>query len=191
MNKYKEKAIIITAPSGAGKTTLVNLLLKKYPNFAFSISACTRKKRPNEINGKDYYFLTPKAFKEKVKNGAFIEWEEVYENMYYGTLKSELERLWGEGKIILFDIDVKGAINLKQQLGEKAISIFITPPDKDALKKRLANRATETEETLKIRLDKSLAELEYKNEMDTFIINNELEDALHSLEKIIQDFIEK
>lgn len=186
-----QKAIIITAPSGAGKTTLVSLLLKKHHQFAFSISACTRKKRNYEIDGKDYYFLRPEEFKAKIENDAFLEWEEVYENMYYGTLKSEVERLWKEEKVVIFDIDVKGALNLKKQLGDKAISIFIMAPDKETLKQRLANRATETEEMLQIRLNKSLAEFEFKNKMDTFIINSQLDKAYRDLEKIVLEFIKE
>lgn len=186
-----QKAIIITAPSGAGKTTLVSLLLKKHHQFAFSISACTRKKRNYEIDGKDYYFLSPEEFKAKIENDAFLEWEEVYENMYYGTLKSEVERLWKEEKVVIFDIDVKGAVNLKQKLGDKAISIFIMTPSKETLKERLAKRATETEEMLQKRLNKSLEELEYKSKMDTFIINNQLEDAFEELETKVFEFLNK
>jgi guanylate kinase len=184
-----EKAIIITAPSGAGKTTLVKMLLEKRSDLAFSVSACTRSKRPGETDDKDYYFLSPEAFKTKISNNEFIEWEEVYENMYYGTLYKEIERIWSLGKAVIFDIDVKGAVNLKSKLGEKALSIFIKPPTKDTLRERLILRATEDEATLMKRLDRALEELTYENKMDQVVVNDNLSEAFAELESKINSFL--
>lgn len=183
-----EKAIIITAPSGAGKTTLVKMLLAERTDLAFSVSACTRKMRKGEVHGKDYYFLTPQEFKQKISEQLFIEWEEVYENMYYGTLLSEIDRIWQNGKAVIFDIDVKGAVNLKQKLGEKALSIFIKPPSKEALRERLLGRATEDEATLQKRLGRALEELEFEKEMDVVIENDVLDDAFAELQQTINTF---
>ncbi|MFT5071734.1 MAG: guanylate kinase [Chitinophagales bacterium] len=185
----RQKAIIITAPSGAGKTTLVKKLLAKRPELAFSVSACTRDKREGEVDGKDYHFLDQRDFKRKIRSGEFIEWEEVYEGMFYGTLNSEIHRIWESGKAVIFDIDVTGAVHLKKELGDKALAIFIAPPSVEILKYRLSGRGTETEESLNKRLSKSIDELEFKNQMDTFVINDDLELAFNELNEKVDEFI--
>jgi guanylate kinase len=184
-----QKAIIITAPSGAGKTTLVKKLLEAREDLAFSISACTREKRANEVHGMDYYFLIPEVFKKMIANGEFMEWEEVYENMFYGTLKSEIERIWGENKAVIFDIDVKGALSLKKELGDQALSLFIVPPSIEVLKERLRNRGTESDESFQKRLNKSIDELNFKDQMDDVILNDNLEDAILTLKAKVGDFL--
>lgn len=185
------KAIVITAPSGAGKTTLVKLLLEERNDLAFSISACTRKKRDFEEDGKDYYFLTPDKFKKKLSEDAFVEWEEVYTDMFYGTLKSELNRIWSKNKTVIFDIDVKGAVNVKEQLGDKVLTIFIKPPSKDELFNRLKGRGTETEETIKKRFDRSVIELAFENKFDKVIVNDKLPIAFEELTEIVDDFLKE
>lgn len=184
-----QKAIIITAPSGAGKTTLVKMLLNKRSDLAFSVSACTRKKREGESDGKDYYFLSESEFRNKISKKAFVEWEEVYEGMFYGTLYSELERIWAQNKIIIFDIDVQGALHLKEALGSKALSIFIAPPNSEALKKRLQLRGTESDESLQRRFGKAVYELQFQSRMDSFIINDKLDEAFKELELKVENFI--
>ncbi|MCX7954190.1 MAG: guanylate kinase [Bacteroidales bacterium] len=183
------KAIIISAPSGAGKTTIVKNMLKIFPQLSFSISACTRPQRENEENGRDYYFISTEEFKEKIKNGEFIEWEEVYPGKFYGTLKKEVERIWKEGKIIIFDVDVKGAINLKKYFGEKAIAIYIMPPSLEVLENRLRNRNTETDETIKVRIERAKYELSFASEFDYIVINDNLELAIKETKNIISFFI--
>lgn len=185
----KQKAIIITAPSGAGKTTLVKKLLASRDDLSFSVSACTRDKREGEQDGKDYYFLDAREFQRKIRRNEFLEWEEVYRGMFYGTLKSEVERIWAEGKAVIFDIDVKGAKHLKAQLGEKARAIFIAPPSVEALKERLQGRGTESEESLKKRLDKSLAEMAYEKDMDLTVVNDDLELAFKELVNRVDEFL--
>lgn len=184
-----EKAIIITAPSGAGKTTLVKKLLQKRKDLSFSVSACTREKREMEVAGKDYYFLSITAFKEKMEAGEFLEYEEVYENMFYGTLESEVKRIWKTGKAVIFDIDVKGAVNLKEKLGDKALAIFIEPPSIEALVSRLTNRQSESQETINLRISKAEEELRYKEKMDTTVLNDILELAFEELECKVDEFI--
>lgn len=184
-----QKAIIITAPSGAGKTTLVRKLLENRSDLAFSVSACTRAKRFNEIEGKDYYFLSIEAFQAKIKEGAFLEYEEVYEGMYYGTLESEVNRIWKDNKAVIFDIDVKGAVSLKKKLKDKAISIFIDPPSIEHLMERLKGRKTESDETIAIRLKKAQTELAFKEQMDDFVVNDKLEDAYQELFEKVETFI--
>ena len=160
-NSFQGKAIIFSAPSGAGKTTIVRYLLKKELPLLFSISACSRNRRPNEIDGKDYYFLCIDDFKAKVANNAFVEWEEVYENNFYGTLKSEIDRIWGSHQHVVFDVDVVGGLNLKKHFGDRALSIFIEPPSLDVLFKRLKNRATESEKSLNKRIEKATHEMKF------------------------------
>lgn len=184
-----QKAIIITAPSGAGKTTLVKMLLEKRGDLAFSVSACTRDKRAGEVDGKDYHFLDQREFRRKIRNQEFIEWEEVYDGMFYGTLKSEIERIWESGKAVIFDIDVQGAIHLKKELGEKALSLFIAPPSVEALRERLSKRGTENQETLNKRLSKSVAELEFQNQMDAIVINDDLNLAFQELNDKLSQFL--
>lgn len=184
-----QKAIIITAPSGAGKTTLVAKLLAGRKDLSFSISACTRDKRANEVHGRDYYFLHPAVFKKMIAADEFIEWEEVYDDMFYGTLRSEIKRIWAENKAVIFDIDVKGALNLKKQLGEQALAIFIAPPSTEILKERLMARGTETEESFHKRFNKSIEELDYQDQMDDVVVNDDLEEAFQLLEAKVAAFL--
>lgn len=185
------KAIVITAPSGAGKTTLVKLLLEDRDDLQFSVSACTREKRDFEVDGKDYHFLSPAEFKNKLSEDAFVEWEEVYEDMFYGTLKSELERIWENNKSVIFDIDVKGAVNIKEQLGEQVLTIFIKPPSKEELYNRLKGRGTETEETIKKRFDRSVLELAFEKNFDIVIVNDKLPIAFEELCTVVDAFLRK
>ena len=182
------KLVIITAPSGGGKTTIVNHLLKTIPDIAFSVSATTRTKRENETEGKDYYFLTVDQFLNKINTNEFIEWEEVYPGKYYGTLKNELTRLWSLGKNIIFDVDVKGALNLKNQFPERTISIFIKPPSLEVLIERLKKRATETADSLQIRIDRVKYELTYEAKFDHVIINDKLDSSLSTAYKLVYNF---
>tara|TARA_B100000513_G_scaffold194214_1_gene122675 strand:- start:836 stop:1417 length:582 start_codon:yes stop_codon:yes gene_type:complete len=188
-NNFTGKAIIFSAPSGAGKTTIVKSLLANKLPLSFSISACSRQKRENEINGKDYHFLSIKDFKQKINEQAFIEWEEVYENNYYGTLKSEIERIWNDKKHVVFDVDVVGGLNLKKHFGNYALAIFIQPPSMDVLFKRLRNRATESEASLNKRIDKAKHEMTYSSSFDSIIINDQLKETINVAEKKVKDFL--
>lgn len=183
------KLIIFTAPSGAGKTTIVRHLLKTRKDIAFSISACTRPPRYGEINGMDYYFLTVDEFKQKVAQNEFVEYEEVYENQYYGTLRSEIERLWAEGKHVLFDIDVKGARAIKEAYGQQALSIFVKPPSFEILKQRLINRRTEDEASLHRRINRVREEMTYERIFDVTLINGDLDTALIDAERLVAQFL--
>jgi len=185
------KLIIFSAPSGAGKTTIVKRLMEENPQLAFSVTATTRKKREHEVDGKDYYFISPGEFKKKIENGEFLEWEEVYKGQYYGTLKQEVERLLSEGKHVVFDVDVKGALNLKKIFGKDALAIFVMPPSLEELKRRLENRKTETEETLKKRISKAEYELTFAPEFDVIILNDDLEKAVAEAKKYIEQHINK
>lgn len=185
------KLIIFSAPSGAGKTTIVRHLLKRNLGLEFSISAASREKRPREIHGKDYYFLSVDEFKEKIKDNEFIEWEEVYRDHFYGTLKSEVERIWKNGNSVIFDVDVIGGLNIKKQYGEKALSVFVMPPSIEELKKRLTSRSTETPENLKRRIEKAEAELSFSARFDKVILNDNLEKAFEEATNIVKDFLEK
>lgn len=186
------KIIIITAPSGSGKTTIVRQLLQRYSGYlGFSISACTRKPRPGEVDGKDYYFLEETDFKKKIEEDAFIEWEMVYTGKYYGTLRSEVDRIWSEDKAPLVDIDVLGALNIKSQYGEKAISLFIQAPSIEELRRRLTARGTETPETLQERLDKATYELSFADRFDRIIVNDNLEQAIEETMDVISNFLQK
>jgi guanylate kinase len=185
----KKKIIVITAPSGAGKTSIVQSLLNKYPALGFSISAATRTKRENEIHGKDYYFLTPETFQQHIENNDFIEWEMVYEGKYYGTLKSEIQRLWHENKTPILDIDVKGAIHVQKQFLQNCITIFIAPPSVEELKKRLQSRGTETEEMIATRVNKASYEMSFQKHFNYTVVNTNLETAIIEVEKIIEPFI--
>jgi len=184
----KNKVIILSAPSGAGKSTVVAHLMKTFPNLGFSISATSRKPRGEEQNGREYYFLSPELFIKKIEANEFIEYEEVYTNLHYGTLKSEVERIWNQDKIVVFDIDVKGGINLKKLYGNKALSIFIMPPSIDVLKERLLARGTETPESMELRLAKASQEIEYSNKFDTVLINDNLEQCLVKAQEIVDNF---
>lgn len=183
------KLLIITAPSGAGKTTIVRHLLETIPELSFSVSATNRPRRPMEINGRDYYFLTTERFREMVEQGAFLEWEEVYTDQYYGTLRSEVSRIRSEGKVVIFDIDVQGALNLKKEYGDQALSIFIQPPSLEALIERLKNRKTEDAKSLQKRIDRATQELTFKDAFDQTIMNDDLNQALSSARKIVRVFI--
>ncbi len=183
------KLLIFTAPSGAGKTTITRHLLKTFDFLAFSVSATTRDPRPHEEEGVHYYFLSKKAFKKKIKTKEFVEWEEVYEDQYYGTLKSEVERLWKKDKHILFDIDVEGAKEVKKEYGDQALAIFINPPSKEVLIERLKSRKTEDEKSLKKRIKKATKELKYANKFDKILVNDVLEVALKDAEKLVLDFV--
>ena len=185
------KLIIITAPSGAGKTSIVRELLKKFDNLAFSISATTREKRPHDNDGVDYYFINHKEFRKRIENDDFAEWEEVYENQFYGTLKSEIERIWALGKHIIFDIEVNGAQNIKKTYGDHALTIFIKPPSLKVLIKRLKERKTENDKSLKKRIKRAEKELTYENEFDSIVVNDIFETAVRDAEKLLDTFFEK
>ena len=186
----QQKIIILTAPSGAGKTSITRYLLNKFPNdIAFSISAATRPLRGKEKNGVDYYFISEEEFTNKIQHEEFIEWEMVYEGKYYGTLKSELQRIWNDGKIPLLDIDVKGAIHIQQQYPETTLAIFIEPPSIDELKRRLTSRGTENEESLNARVSKASYELSFNHSFNYVIINNDLAKACAEAEALVYEFI--
>jgi len=188
----QQKILIITAPSGAGKTSITRYLLNRYSEkLSFSISAATRQARGNEINGKDYYFITQEDFMNKIQHEEFVEWEMVYEGKYYGTLKSELQRIWNLNKIPVLDIDVKGEIHVQNQYTETTLSIFIEPPSVDELKRRLEYRDTETLESLNARVSKSAYELSFKHSFNYIIVNNNLEQACHEAVKVVDPFIGK
>ena len=189
-NSFQGKAIIFSAPSGAGKTTIVRYLLEKELPLLFSISACSRNRRPNEMDGKDYYFLSIDEFKAKVSNNAFVEWEEVYENNFYGTLKSEIDRIWSSHQHIVFDVDIVGGLNLKKYFGDRALSIFIEPPSLDVLFKRLKNRATENEKSLNKRIEKATQEMKFSSSFDLIIINDKLEKAKKDAFEEVSKFLE-
>lgn len=183
------KAIIVSAPSGAGKTTIVKHLLKEIPQLSFSVSACSRPKRENETDGKDYYFISADEFREKIVNEEFVEWQEVYPGNYYGTLKSELDRIWEKGCFPIFDVDVVGGLNLKKYFGEKALAIFISAGSLEELKKRLINRNTESIESLGKRLSKAEYEMSFSGGFDKMIVNDQLENACREAIRITNDFL--
>ena len=183
------KLIIVSSPSGAGKTTIVKRLLENDDRLDFSISACTREKRLEEEEGKDYYFLTQEEFTAKRNKEEFLEWEEVYENSFYGTLKTEVEKIWEEGKHVVFDIDVLGALSLKDKYPERSLAIFIKPPSLEILKERLKSRSTEKEQALDVRIKKAEFELSYQDQFDRIIENNELETAVEECQGLVNEFI--
>ena len=186
------KIIIITAPSGAGKTSITKYLLKTFPDqLTFSISAATRQRRPYEEDGVDYHFMSVEEFKERIQNNSFVEWEMVYEGKYYGTLKSEIHRIWKEGKTPLLDIDVQGAVHVGQQHPDQTLSIFIEPPSVDELKKRLNTRGTETLESLNTRINKATYELTFRDHFDKVITNDNLEKACKEAVGIVSVFLSK
>ena len=182
--------IIFTAPSGAGKTTIVRHLLKTYDQLAFSVSATTRKPRSHEIDKKDYYFLSKEEFRERIDAGEFIEWEEVYEDQYYGTLRSEIERLWDLNKCVVFDIEVKGAMNIKKYFAKETLAVFVKPPSVESLLNRLKLRQTETPESLRKRIRRAKEELTYENNFDKILVNDVLEVALKEAEYLVEDYLE-
>ena len=183
------KLIIFSAPSGSGKTTIVRQLLQIFPQFEFSISATSRQPRGQEQNGVDYFFLSNEEFRQKVAEDAFVEWEEVYNGTCYGTLKSEMQRIWQKGNVIIFDVDVMGGINLKRIFGESACSIFIMPPSVEELERRLRGRGTDAEEVIAKRIAKAEFELSKSSEFDHTVINDVLDDAVKEATEIIESFI--
>lgn len=185
----KGKCVIFSAPSGAGKTTIVHHLLDKDLGLEFSVSACSREPRPNEVDGIDYHFLGVDKFKEKIKEGAFVEWEEVYSNNFYGTLYDEIERIWNEGKTVIFDVDVIGGLNLKRKFQEQALAIFVQPPSYTELERRLRSRSTETESKINQRMEKAKKELKFAPEFDHIIVNDELEAAIAEAEQLVREFL--
>ncbi|MBX2938861.1 MAG: guanylate kinase [Ferruginibacter sp.] len=189
MSRTYKKIIIITAPSGAGKTSITRHLLQHFPVLAFSVSATTRKARANETHGKDYYFITLEDFKKKIVNDEFIEWEMVYVGNYYGTLKTEIERIWSEGKIPVLDIDVKGAIHVQREYPINTLSIFIEPPSVEVLRERLSSRGSETQDTLETRVSKASYEITFKDHFDEVIVNDDLQKACNEAELLVDNFL--
>lgn len=187
--EQKGKCVIFSAPSGAGKTTIVHALLDKIPSLAFSVSACSRDPRPNEENGKDYHFLGVEGFQQAILNEELIEWEEVYTNNYYGTLKSEIEKIWAAGKTVIFDVDVIGGLTMKKMFGDQALAIFVQPPSYDELEKRLRHRSTETEDKINQRMSKARTELAKATEFDIVLINDDLQQAIVTAKGIVEHFI--
>lgn len=185
------KVIIVSAPSGAGKTSIVRHLLEEVPELKFSISATTRHKRDYEEDGKDYYFITPENFKERLANDEFLEWQEVYKDQFYGSLKSEVERIWKNGGTVIFDVDVLGGLNIKKFYGDKALAVFIEPPTIEELVNRLKKRGTETEESLKKRVDKAEYEMSFADQFDKIVLNDDLKTAQQEMIDLVQDFLEK
>ncbi|MCO5260519.1 MAG: guanylate kinase [Crocinitomicaceae bacterium] len=185
------KSIIFSAPSGAGKTTIVRYLLSQLKHLEFSISACSRSPRANEVDGKDYHFIGLEGFKQKIKENAFVEWEEVYTDNFYGTLTSELERIWEKGNTVVFDVDVIGGLNLKETLGDQALAVFVLPPSVEILKERLQSRSTESEEKIAMRISKAEYELSFKNQFDYVLLNDDLEKACQEAKKLVEEFINK
>ena len=186
------KLIIFSAPSGSGKTTIVKELLARNANLGFSISACTRDKRGrHEEHGKDYYFLTPDDFRERIANDEFVEWEEVYTNNYYGTLKSEVERIWAKGKNVIFDIDVSGGLRIKHKFPQETLAVFVKPPSVDELKRRLKERSTESDEKINMRIAKAHVELATAPQFDKVIKNYDLDVAKEDAYQLVKDFINK
>jgi guanylate kinase len=184
------KSIVISAPSGAGKSTIVKALLAQNPALAFSISACSRPPRGEEQDGVHYYFLSPESFKEKIAAGAFFEWEEVYTGMFYGTLNAELERIWAAGQIVVFDVDVVGGLRIKELLGEKCLSIFIQPPSIAVLAERLRKRQTDAEDKIQMRLAKAEEEINRAPEFDVVVVNDDLNLAIEQVATQIKQFLD-
>lgn len=185
------KLIIFSAPSGSGKTTIVKYLLQKIPYLGFSVSATTRPKRPGEIHGEDYYFLSQQDFKDKIDSGEMIEWEEVYQGTYYGTLRTEIERLWASGKQVLFDVDVKGGLSIKKEYEEKALAIFVRVPSIEILEQRLRSRGTDSEESIVTRLQKVQFEMAFQDDFDVVLVNDHLEEAQQRAVTLVQEFLEQ
>lgn len=186
------KALIFSAPSGSGKTTLVHYLLQRNPTLGFSISASTRDRRGRtEQHGKDYYFLTPEEFKKRIDNDEFVEWEEVYAGNFYGTLKSEVERIWSEGKDVIFDVDVKGGLNLKKYFGDKALSIFVKVPSIEVLEERLRKRSTESDASLSQRLFKAKFEMKFQDDFDIVLVNEDLTRSCAEAQRLYDEFRNK
>jgi guanylate kinase len=185
----KGKLVIFSAPSGAGKTTIVNYLLTRDLGLEFSVSACSREKRKGEQHGVDYYFLTVDEFKKKIENNEFVEWEEVYKDHFYGTLKSEIDRIWGDGKHVIFDLDVMGGVNMEKKYGEQALSVFVMPPSIESLEERLKLRKTETPESIARRMGKAEQELKMAKYFDKILHNHDLDQALNDAEEMVREFL--
>ena len=183
------KLIVISAPSGAGKTSIVHFLLEKMDTLAFSVSACSREKRENETDGIDYHFLGVEGFKSKISEDAFLEWEEVYENQYYGTLKSEVERIWKKEKTVIFDVDVEGGLNIKKEHPNDCLSIFIMPPSLETLKERLQKRGSESVDSLQKRMAKAKGEIAKSGKFDKVILNDDFDMACKEAKQLIQTYI--
>lgn len=192
-NKKKQgKLIVFSAPSGSGKTTIVRHLLKQEElNLEFSISATSREARSNELHGKDYYYLSLKDFKNKIKNDEFLEWEEVYRDNFYGTLKTEVERIWAKGKHVIFDIDVSGGLRIKRKFPEETLAVFVKPPDLNELVRRLKDRGEESEDKINMRVAKAPAELATAPLFDVIVVNSDLDDALKNAYQLVSDFLNK
>lgn len=184
-----QKVIILSAPSGSGKTTIARELLNSELGLEFSISACSREKRSTEIDAKDYFFLSPDEFRARIENDEFIEWEEVYKDHFYGTLRSEVDRIWERGNTVLFDVDVVGGLNIKKQLGDQALAIFIQPPDIKTLKERLIGRSSDSDEKISMRLNKAEEELKYASKFDVIIINDKLDQAINKTLYFVKAFL--
>ena len=191
MSHFYHKCIIFSAPSGAGKTTIVRHLLSKFPELAFSVSACSREKRAYETDGKDYYFLGIEGFKKAIDEQAFIEYEEVYQDNFYGTLKSELERIWNENKVVIFDVDVVGGMNIKNIFKDDALAVFVQAPSVEILEQRLRSRQTETEEKINTRIRKATHEMSYANQFDKILVNEDLQVAQLQAEAMVKEFLSK
>ncbi len=188
----KGKLLVFSAPSGSGKTTIVkHLLTQENLNLAFSVSATSRDKRGDEIEGKDYYYISAREFKDKIKADAFLEWEEVYRDNFYGTLNSEVERLWSEGKNVIFDIDVVGGLRIKKKFPNETLSVFVKPPSVDELKRRLKKRKTESEDKINMRVAKASVEMATAPQFDYIITNDHLETALKEAEELAENFVNK
>lgn len=185
------KAILFSAPSGSGKTTIIREILKRFDCFEFSISATSRPARQGEKDGVDYYFLTPEEFERRVDEGLFLEWEEVYAGTRYGTLKSEIDRIWDNGHVIIFDVDVNGGMNIKKYFGSEALALFVMPPSIEVLEMRLRNRGTETEEAITKRLARSAAELKMSDRFDVTILNDDLNHAVDETQRVINNYLSR
>ncbi|HAG16580.1 MAG TPA: guanylate kinase [Bacteroidales bacterium] len=188
--KPKHKVFIFSAPSGSGKTTIVRALLRAGFPFSFSVSATSRPRRNNEIHGQDYYFISPEEFKQKIEEQAFVEWEEVYENTFYGTLKSEIERIFSENKYPIFDVDVVGGLNLKRYFGKNALAVFVQAPSVEILENRLRNRSTDNEASIQKRLAKCSYEMTFASQFDVIVVNDLLDEAVEETKMHIRQFIE-